>query len=62
MNLGDWYTNSPCPLAAALRAFSNYGLSLSGMTGVVPVLVEARDHTGRPMAPVVGGEGRSVRR
>jgi hypothetical protein len=62
MNLGQWYASSPCPLAAALRAFSNYGLSLSGMIGVVPVLIEAKVHAGGPMVPAGSGEGRMVRR
>ncbi|HZR35241.1 MAG TPA: hypothetical protein VFA75_07680 [Nevskia sp.] len=39
MDTVEWIARSPCWLASALRGFANYGLSLSGMPGVVPVVV-----------------------
>jgi len=40
MNTVDWIAHSPCWMAAAVRAFANYGLSLSGIPGLVPVDIE----------------------
>jgi hypothetical protein len=40
MNAVDWIAHSPCWMAAAVRGFANYGLSLSGMPGLVPVAID----------------------
>lgn len=40
MNTADWIARSPCWLAAAVRGFANYGLSLSGMPDLVPIAID----------------------